>query len=102
MTIPQRRREIGIRLALGATDRLLIRHAVGGAMTMVAAGIAAGVALSILIVRLSSASFFGVSATDPVTYGIVTAVLAAVAWFANYYPARRIMRSTPYAVLLRE
>jgi predicted lysophospholipase L1 biosynthesis ABC-type transport system permease subunit len=100
--LSQRRREIGIRLALGATDGVLIRHAVGGAMKVVAAGIAAGVALSILIVRLTAASFFGVSPTDPLTYAAVPLILGAVAWLSNYYPARRIMRSTPYRVLRQE
>jgi hypothetical protein len=100
--LSQRRREIGIRLALGAADGVLIRQAVGGAMKLVAAGIVVGVVLSIVIVRVSSASFFGVSPTDPLTYAAVPVILGAVALLASYYPARRIMRSTPYRVLREE
>jgi putative ABC transport system permease protein len=97
-----RRHEIGIRLALGATDDLLIRRAVGRAMKLVAGGVAAGVVLSLLAVRITSASFFGVSPIDPATMAAVPGILAFVAWLANYFPARRIMRSTPYAVLRHE
>jgi len=68
-------------------------------MKLMAAGIVVRVAVSILAVRLNSAALFGVSPTDPVTYTVVPVALAAEAWLANYYPARRIIRSTPYTVL---
>ena len=79
-----------------------MRDAVARAMKLVTAGLIAGVALSLGLVRLSSTALFGVSPTDPLTYVGVAALLAAVAWMANYYPARRITRSTPYAVLRQE
>ena len=100
--LSQRRREIGLRLALGATEGVLVRDAVARAMKLVTAGLIAGVALSLGLVRLTSTTLFGVSPTDPSTYVGVAALLAAVAWLANYYPARRITRSTPYAVLRQE
>jgi putative ABC transport system permease protein len=100
--LSQPRREIGLRLALGATEGMLVRDAVARAMKLVTAGLIAGVALSLGLVRVSSTTLFGVSSTDPLTYVGVAALLAAVAWMANYYPARRITRSTPYAVLRQE
>jgi putative ABC transport system permease protein len=100
--LSQRRREIGVRLALGATDGVLVRDAVLRAMKPVTAGLVAGVALSLAATSLTSKTLFGVSPTDPLTYAVVAGLLAAVAWMANYYPARRITRSAPYAVLRQE
>jgi putative ABC transport system permease protein len=71
-------------------------------MRLLAAGLLVGIALSLAAVQLSSKTFFGVSATDPWTYAAVAALLAAVSWLANYIPARRITRSTPYTVLRQE
>jgi predicted permease len=100
--LSQRRREIGIRLALGATDRELVRSAVARAMKLVAVGLTAGVIAAVVLVRVTSTTLFGVNPGDPWTYVAVAALLAVVAWMANYYPARRITRSTPYTVLRQD
>jgi ABC-type antimicrobial peptide transport system permease subunit len=100
--LSQRRKEIGIRLALGATDRELVRSAVVSAMKLVAAGLVTGVIASVILVRVTSTTLFGVNPGDPMTYVAVAVVLVVSAWLANYYPARRITRSTPYTVLRQE
>jgi putative ABC transport system permease protein len=100
--LSQRRREIGLRLALGASEEVLVRDAVVRAMKLVTAGLVVGVVISLALVRISSKTLYGVSPTDPMTYAAVAVLLAAVAWVANYYPARRITRSTPYTILRQE
>jgi ABC-type antimicrobial peptide transport system permease subunit len=82
--LSQRRREIGLRLALGATEGVLVRDAVARAMKLVTAGLIAGVALSLGLARLTSTTLFGVSPTDPRRTSAWPHSLAAVAWMANY------------------
>ncbi|MBL8229638.1 MAG: ABC transporter permease [Bryobacterales bacterium] len=100
--LSQRRREIGIRLALGATTGAVVRQATGRAMRFALWGIAAGVAFSVVALRLSSVTLFGVNNTDPVTCFVVPAVLLVVAWLANCVPAWRIVRSAGYTALREE
>jgi predicted permease len=100
--LSQKRREIGIRLALGATASDLVRQTVTEGMKLLVLGMVVGIVLSAVLVRLTSASLYGVGLTDPVTYGVVLVLLGAVAWLANYLPARRITRMAPYAVLRQE
>ena len=71
-------------------------------MKLLVLGMVGGIALSAVLVRLTSASLYEVGLTDPVTYGVVLVLLGAVAWLANYLPARRITRMAPYAVLRQE
>jgi predicted permease len=95
----QRTREIGVRMALGAqigdVRRLFLRHAVW----LTGAGIAIGVGLAIVITRVMSTFLFGVGPLDPITYALVSAVLAAVALLATYLPARRASRVDPLVAL---
>jgi len=98
----QRSREIGIRLALGAqpgdVGRLVARQ--GG--TLVAAGIAVGGAVSILLSALASRLLTLVDASDPATFVATGALLASAASVACYIPARRAMRTDPLAALRHE
>jgi ABC-type antimicrobial peptide transport system permease subunit len=95
----QRTREIGIRMALGAesgdVSRLFLRHG----LTLTAIGLLIGVAASLGLTRFMSTLLFGVSATDPVTYGAVSAILGSVALLATWLPARRASRVDPMAAL---
>ncbi len=79
----QRTREIGVRMALGAriedVRRMFLRHG----LSLTAAGIALGIAASMSVTRVMSALLFGVSATDPLTYAVVSGVLASVSLVAN-------------------
>jgi ABC-type antimicrobial peptide transport system permease subunit len=100
--LSQRKRELGIRLALGATEAALIRQVIRRSMTAVSGGAAAGTFLSILAVRVTSTRLFGVSTSDPWTYAAVLMVSGAVAWLANYVPARRIVRAMPLDILRQE
>ena len=99
-TTAQRAREVQIRVALGAQSgditRLFVRHGLLLAGLEIGLGIGVAVALS----RLMASLLFGVSTTDPITYALVSAGLAAVVLGAAYVPARRAPRVDP-AVTLR-
>jgi putative ABC transport system permease protein len=99
--VSQRRHEIGVRMALGATPGIVLREMIGQGMKLTALGIAAGVGGSLAIASFLKSVLVGVSATDPVTLGGVAVTMAAVAAVACYVPARRATRIDP-AVALRE
>jgi len=101
-TVTLRVREIGVRMALGARPRDVLRLVVGEGMRLVAAGAALGVAGALVSSRLVSAMLFGVSAADPLTYGTVVMLLAAVAFVACYIPALRAARLDPISALKAE
>jgi putative ABC transport system permease protein len=98
----QRTREIGVRMALGAqvadVRGLFLRQG----LWLTGTGIALGIAASIAVTRVMSAMLFGVSATDPITYVAVSAVLTVIALAATYLPARRAARVDPVVALRAE
>ena len=101
-TISQRRREIGIRLALGARQERLQLTFVGNGVLWSAVGAAAGLAAAVPLSHLMSALLFGVEPLDPPTYaGVVLGSLAAAA-VASYVPARRLTRIQPIEALRAE
>jgi putative ABC transport system permease protein len=100
--VSQRRHEIGVRMALGATPGVVLREAIGQGMKLTALGIAAGVAGSLAIASLLKSVLVGVSATDPLTLSGVACAMAAVAALACYVPARRATRIDPAAALRGE
>jgi putative ABC transport system permease protein len=98
-TVAERRTEIGIRLALGATAASVVRLVLTRAMLSVGAGLAAGLGGAWLASRLLQQQLFGVSATDPGIYAAVAAGLAGAALLAAWLPARRAARIDPTSVL---
>lgn len=98
----QRTREIGVRVALGASDRDVRRLILGQGMMVAAIGIVLGLGASLALTRVVSSYLVGVSATDPVTFVGVPLVLLGVAALASYLPARRAMSIDPIRALREE
>jgi ABC-type antimicrobial peptide transport system permease subunit len=97
-----RRREIAIRLALGANERdvrsQFVRHGVG----LAALGVAIGVVVAAAVARLMTSLLYGVEPVDPLTYAAVAGLLIAVAAVASYVPARRASAVDPAEPLAAE
>jgi macrolide transport system ATP-binding/permease protein len=98
----QRTHEIGIRLALGAQPGDIRRLVLRQGLTVVCAGIAAGLLGAIALARLTGKILLLVSSTDPLTFAGVTLLLTAIALWACYLPARRAMRVDPLVALRHE
>ena len=98
----QRTHEIGIRIALGAQRIDIFRMAVGEGMRLVVIGLAVGLLGAVALTRFVRTMLFGVSPADPLTFGAISAALAAVALLACYIPARRATRVDPLVALRDE
>lgn len=101
-TVSLRMREMGIRMALGARRGELFRLVVGQGMALAALGVGAGLLGAAAVTRFLSKLLFGVSATDPLTFGAVALLLAAVAALACFLPARRATAGDPMLALHEE
>ena len=101
-SVAQATHEIGVRLALGAAPTAILALIVGRGMRLAGAGVALGLVAAFGAVRVLSRLLFGVRATDPATYVVVAAALAAIALVACYLPARRAMRVDPVVALRSE
>jgi ABC-type antimicrobial peptide transport system permease subunit len=97
--VTQRRREIGVRMALGATRRDVLRLVLTRALRIVAAGLIVGLAGAVGVTRVLQTFLFGVTPTDPLAFTIVTLLLVAVGLGAAWLPARHATRIDPCAAL---
>jgi predicted permease len=100
--VGRRTREIGLRMALGAGRREVLRVVLGRGLTLVLAGMLAGVAAALALTRMLTTLIYNVSATDPVTFAAAAALLMAVALLACFIPALRASRIDPASALRNE
>ncbi|MBZ5509136.1 MAG: ABC transporter permease [Acidobacteriia bacterium] len=100
--VSQGTREIGIRMALGATQRGVLRLVVRQGLVLALFGVVTGLLAAFAFSRVVSVFLFGVAATDPITYATIAILLVAVALFASYVPARRAARIDPMISLRSE
>jgi putative ABC transport system permease protein len=101
-SVAQRTHEIGIRMALGAQTSAVLKLAVGYGMKLVIVGIVIGLIAALALTRVMSTLLFGVTATDPTTFTLISLLLIAVAALASYIPARRATRVNPITALRYE
>jgi len=98
-SVGRRRREIGVRIALGAERSQVLRMVLRQGMTLVSIGALIGLAASLAIGALLTRALYGISSTDPVSLAVACAVLLSVALLACYLPARKASRLDPVSAL---
>ena len=101
-SVARRTNEIGIRLALGASTRRIIRLVMTEALVATSIGLAAGLALSLVISRYAKTLLYGIEPTDPVAIGLAVASLLACGLVAVLIPARRATRVDPLAAVRQD
>ena len=101
-SVAQRTHEIGIRMALGAQTSAVLKLAVGYGLKLVIIGVLIGLVAAFALTRLMSTLLFGVTATDPATFALISLLLISVAAIASYIPARRATKVDPLIALRYE
>lgn len=101
-SVEQRSQEMGLRMALGAEPRHVIRLVAGQGLALIGAGLIIGVAGALALTRLVASLLYGVSPTDPLTFVAIAVLLLSAAAAATYVPARRATRTDPMIVLRTE
>jgi putative ABC transport system permease protein len=101
-TFSQRIGEIGLRMALGAQRGDILKIVLGEGALMVVAGVAAGLVGALMLTRFMQAMLFDITPTDPLTFGALTTILAAVALLASLIPAQRASYVDPLVALRHE
>ena len=101
-SVSQRKNEIGIRMALGASPAMVRQLILGETMHLAGIGTAIGIVGALIATRLAASLLYGVTATDPATFGGMIVVLAAVAALAGYLPAVRAAKIEPVMLLRSE
>ncbi len=97
--VAQRTLEIGIRMALGAQSGDVVRLVVGQGIKLIVIGVALGLVGSLVLTRMLRSLVFGISVTDPLTFAVVSLLLAVIAFMASYVPARRATKVDPLIAL---
>ena len=100
--VAQRTQEFGIRLALGAQPRQLLRQVLGLGMSLTMVGLLVGLVASVMLTKTLSKLLYGVTATDPLTFAVIAFLLLSVALLACWIPARRTLRLDPMIALRYE
>jgi putative ABC transport system permease protein len=100
--VAQRTHEIGIRVALGASSRAIVTLIMRQAVVVVAAGLVVGIVGSLVLTRLIASTLFGIEATDPITFVVVSLLLLAAALVACIVPTWRALKVHPSEVLRYE
>jgi putative ABC transport system permease protein len=100
--VSQRTREIGVRMAMGARPRDVLKLVIGQGAKLIAPGLGAGLIVALIAARIIDSLLYQVSATDPLTYLVAQLPLAAVAFVACYIPARLAMKVDPVTALRTE
>jgi putative ABC transport system permease protein len=101
-SVTRRTREIGLRIALGAAGRDVVRMVVSQAVVLASMGVAVGIGAALALTRIMQRMLFGVTATEPLAYIAAAALLIAIAALAAYIPARRAGRISPSVALRYE
>jgi putative ABC transport system permease protein len=100
--VAQRTRDIGIRMALGASQRQIVWEVLGFGVRLAGIGLAIGLVVALALMRLLSSLLYGVRPTDAITFAVVSFILLCVGLIASYLPARRAMRVDPMVALRYE
>jgi putative ABC transport system permease protein len=101
-SVSRRTREIGVRIALGAAAGDVLKMILGQGLRPILVGVAIGIAGALALTRTVESLLFGVTATDPLTFGGVTLILVGAALLACYVPARRVTKVDPVIALRYE
>jgi putative ABC transport system permease protein len=101
-SVTQQRREIGIRMALGARSRDVLSHVLRNALSMITLGLALGLLGAFALTRVMESLLFQVSPLDPLALGVACATMISIGLLAGFVPAKRAARVDPMAVLRDE
>jgi ABC-type antimicrobial peptide transport system permease subunit len=101
-TVAQRTRELGVRIALGASGPIVLRHVMRQMIVLIGIGVGVGTLGALAATQAISSQLFGVTVRDPVTFGTVALLLGGVACLASYIPALRATKISPLTALRYE